>query len=73
MLFYPHPVIIIPLYRDNICNEERALRKQITFKQAIGSLIAAFDKVGYADSMDAAAIILTFEKHLTQMNLEEAE
>ncbi|WP_055107612.1 hypothetical protein [Paenibacillus ihumii] len=49
------------------------LSNQITIKQAIGALIAAFDKVGYVDSMDVAAIILEFEQLLNQMSIEEAE
>ncbi|MFH5181451.1 hypothetical protein ACHHV8_01700 [Paenibacillus sp. TAB 01] len=58
------------LFLDNIAC---MLRTQITFKQAIGSLIVAFDKVGYADSMDAAAIILEFGQLLEQMPAVEAE
>lgn len=58
------------LFIDNISH---SISNQITFKQAIGSLIAAFDKVGYADSMDASAIILEFEELLKQMPIEEAK
>lgn len=49
------------------------MSNQITIKHATGALIAAFDKVGYVDSMDAAAIILEFEQLLNQMSIEEAE
>lgn len=58
------------LFIDNLSH---ILSNHITFKRAIGSLIAAFDKVGYVDPMDAAAIILEFEQHLKQMPIEEAE
>lgn len=56
-----------------IDNFSHVLNNCITSKQAVGSLIAAFDKVGYADSMDAAAIIIEFEDLLKQMSEEEAE
>ncbi|WP_068773773.1 hypothetical protein [Paenibacillus sp. FJAT-26967] len=58
------------LFIDTISH---VLRKQLTYKHVIGSLIAAFDKVGYSDSMDAAAIIIEFEQFLKQMPSEEAE
>lgn len=58
------------LFIDNLSH---ILSNQITFKLAIGALIAAFDKVGYVDPIDAAAIILEFEQLLHQMPLEEAE
>lgn len=58
------------LFIDNLSH---ILSNQITFKLAIGALIAALDKLGYVDSMDAAAIILEFEQLLNQMSIEEAE
>ncbi|GFN33859.1 hypothetical protein [Paenibacillus xylaniclasticus] len=58
------------LFVDNLAYK---LNSQISYKQSIGSLIAALDKVGYADSMDAAALILEFEELLNQMPTEEAE
>ena len=58
------------LFADNLAYK---LNSQISRKQSIGSLIAALDKVGYADSMDAAALILEFEELLNQMPTEEAE
>lgn len=58
------------LFIDALSN---ILSNQITIKHATGALIAAFDKVGYVDSMDAAAIILEFEQLLNQMSIEEAE
>lgn len=51
----------------------RNLSSKITYKQATGTLIAAFNNIGLVDSMDAAAVILEFEKLLDQMTLEEAE
>ncbi|MEK3914202.1 hypothetical protein [Paenibacillus sp. FSL H7-0331] len=56
-----------------IDNFSYVLNNHITLKQAVGSLIAAFDKVGYADSMDAAVIIIKFEDLLKQMPVEDAE
>ncbi|WP_240418714.1 hypothetical protein [Paenibacillus periandrae] len=58
------------LFIDNFSN---VLNNHITSKQAVGSLIAAFDKVGYADSMDAAMIIIKFEDFLKQMPVVDAE
>ncbi len=34
-------------------------------------MIAAFDKVGYPDSMDAASIMIEFENILKQLSKEE--
>lgn len=58
------------LFIDNLSEE---LRNRITYRQAIGTLVCAFEKVGYVDSMDAAAIILEFEKLLKEIATEEAE
>ncbi|BCG60451.1 hypothetical protein [Paenibacillus sp. URB8-2] len=58
------------LFIDNFFH---ILSNQISFKQAIGTLIAVLDKVGYVDPIDAAAVILEFEQLLKQMPLEETE
>lgn len=58
------------LFIDNLGHD---LANQITFKRAIGALIASFNKVGFYEPMDAAALILEFEELLKQMPLEEAE
>ncbi|MGG1554098.1 hypothetical protein [Paenibacillus ferrarius] len=53
-------------------NEEKS-DLSFSFKQAVGSLITAFEKVGYDDAMDVAAIILEFENQLQWLPLEDAE
>lgn len=58
------------LFIDSISHDDD---NQITSKHAVGSLIATFDKIKYADSLDAAAIILEFEDNLKQIAKEEAE
>lgn len=58
------------LFMDTMSYE---LKNQITSKQAVGSLIAAFEKIGYVDSMDATAVIIEFEKSLSQLSKQNAE
>ncbi|WP_373233159.1 hypothetical protein [Cohnella sp.] len=48
------------------------LYTKINLRQAAGTLIGAFDKVGYTDAVDTAAVILKFEELLQQMSAEEA-
>ncbi|MBY0158731.1 hypothetical protein V4V36_28600 [Paenibacillus lautus] len=54
-------------------NISHELKSQITSKQAIGSLIAALDKVGFSDSMDAAAVVIEFESSPNQLPKNKAE
>lgn len=49
------------------------LRTQISLKQSVGALISTFDRVGYADVMDTAAVILKFEELREQMSAGEAK
>jgi len=49
------------------------LSTQFNLKQAVETLIGAFDKVGYIDAIDTAAVILKFEELLVQMSSEEAK
>ncbi|WP_442602774.1 hypothetical protein [Paenibacillus sp. KN14-4R] len=56
-----------------IDNFSHTLNNCITSKQAVGSLIAAFEKVGYADSMDVAAVIIEFENLLQRLSIAEVE
>ncbi len=58
------------LFIDSISHDDG---NQITSKYMVCSLIATFDKIKYADSLDAAAIILEFEDNLKQIAKEEAE
>ncbi|MCK8487004.1 hypothetical protein M0651_07470 [Paenibacillus sp. MBLB2552] len=54
-------------------NAANNLRVQISIKQAVGTLIGAFDKVGYPEAIDAAAVILKFEELLERMSPKEAK
>ncbi|WP_339372085.1 hypothetical protein [Paenibacillus elgii] len=56
-----------------IDNLSYTLGNRTTYRQAIGTLVAAFEKVGFTDSMEAAAIILEYEQLLIQMTSDEAE
>lgn len=56
------------LFFDNLLYE---LSDYITSRQAVGALIAAFDKVGYPEAFDAANIILKFEENLLEMSSDE--
>lgn len=58
------------LFMDNLSQD---LRNQINSKRAVGSLIAAFEKIGYIDSMDAAAVVIEFENSLSRLSKESAE
>lgn len=55
---------------DNLSQD---LRNQINSKRAVGSLIAVFEKFGYIDSMDAAAVVIEFENSLSRLSKESAE
>ncbi|OZB96547.1 hypothetical protein [Paenibacillus sp. XY044] len=46
--------------------------KTYTLEQAVGSLIAAFDKIGYSEPLEVASIIIEFEDFLNQLSTEEA-
>ena len=54
-------------------NLAHSVLSQISLKQAVGTLISAFDKIGYSDAIDASAVILHFEEFLIQMPAEEAK
>lgn len=58
------------IYIENVAY---SLHTQMNLKQAVGILIGAFDKVGYTDAMDTAAVIIKFEELFEQMSAEEAK
>jgi hypothetical protein len=58
------------LFFDNLHHDFSNL---ITSIQAIGALVAAFDKVGYPEAIDASAIILQYVENIREMSSQDME